>query len=200
MQASISSLEKFKRACLEHCDFLVRELGFTVLPDPLEYNEYSVRFRKGTMGVDVYGEGYGTIADCKLRHGDTEVSVWTYAPIPARQPRMRRKKGSMPTQLEQIEGIAAALREHWMDFLAGDPTSFHQRLTAWTDYWNNQRATPAQLARKPFNVASTQAGHAFKNGEFSRVVDLLSPYAAVLGKKQRKMLETSLERAGSDSN
>ena len=104
------------------------------------------------------------------------------------------------TQIEQIGEIAAELREHWVDFLGGDPTSFHQRHTAWTEYWRSRRPTPEQLAMKPFNVACTQAGHAFKRGEFASVVLLLTPYSAVLGKKQRKMLETSLERAGSNSD
>jgi hypothetical protein len=199
MSVAIPSLGEFKDAILTHCGFLLRDFGFTALPDPLEHNEYSVRFRKGKFGVDVYGEGYGTHVDCRLLHGSSEESVWIHRPVPARLPRKRRTKGPGPTQLAQIERIAGALREHWTDFLEGDLTSFRQRSAAWLAFQRSLKRTPEQMARRPFDIASTEAGHAFKSGEFARVVLLLRPYSALLGKKQKQMLETSLDRVRNDS-
>src|SRR5262245_52312748 len=58
------TLEEFKEACRRECSFLVSEYDFQEMPDPREYNVFSVCFRRGSLGVDVYGEGWGQHASC----------------------------------------------------------------------------------------------------------------------------------------
>jgi len=124
--APIPTIEEFLACCDAACEFLVREHGFERLPAPREHNPYSVRFRKGALGVDVYGESYGQAASCDLLRGEVRLDLGLL--VPAAQRQAPRRKGPRPGQLAQIQTIAARLKLHAADFLQGETGRFE---TAW---------------------------------------------------------------------
>jgi len=118
------TLEEFIAACDSALSFLVRDYGFVRLARPMEYNRYSVRFKKGELEVDIYGESYGGSAECQLVRGSDRVYLSLLLPPSARQPRPQG-------QLAQIAAIASELRQHASDFLGGDPARFDAWLAEW---------------------------------------------------------------------
>src|SRR5262245_14067931 len=186
------TLEEFKDACRRECDFLVSEYSFQEMPEPREYNEFSVRFRRGSLGVDVYGEGWGEFARCDLIHGDERLEFGSLVPATAWPPRSRR---SPPNQLEQIVTIGTLLRAHCNDFLTGDLGRFTAALARWKEITRPRAITPAQREQRAFDSACSEAGHAFKRGEFGRVIELLAPHTSRLGRRHAAMLEAARKRA-----
>jgi hypothetical protein len=123
------SLAEFLAACDRECAFLVREHGFVRLDEPLEYNRFSVRFRKGELEVHVYGENYGQTASCDLVQGGERLPLGLLVPAARRPARTRR--GAVPGQLAQVQAIAATLEAHAGDVLRGDFTRFDAALAEW---------------------------------------------------------------------
>jgi hypothetical protein len=74
------TLEEFLACCDRECEFLVRDYGFERLSSPKEYNEYSVRFRKMELEVDIYGENWGATASCDLIRGEDHVYLGLLVP------------------------------------------------------------------------------------------------------------------------
>src|SRR5215510_9229541 len=111
------------------------------LSSPLEFNPYSVRFRKGELGVDVYGESYGETASCDLVRGEDRLSPGLLVPAEMRTPHKRKK--SRPGQLAQIREIAALLKLHASDFLRGDTGRFDSALAEWRRITRPREVTEA---------------------------------------------------------
>src|SRR5262245_45648855 len=123
------TLEEFLTCCRTACGFLVTEFGFTLLDSPREYNEFSVCYRKGDLGVEIYGENWGENASCDLLHGKEELDLVFL--VPRQEPRPRTRKHPRPGQLEQVQHLAGWLKDHASDFLGVDLTQLDADLSEW---------------------------------------------------------------------
>jgi hypothetical protein len=170
----------------------VRDYGFIQLDAPREYNEFSVRFRKGELGVDIIGENWGQNASCDLLRGKDDVGLGWYLTEAQRATLKRRRV--RPGQLEQIEILAAVLKEHAVDFLSGDLTRFEAVFAEWQRVTRPRPITEAHRQERARQTALTEAGHASKGANYAEVVRLLEPHAEALSPRQRRMLETAREK------
>jgi len=191
----VPTLEEFLACCETACEFLVREYGFLRLSSPREYNRYSVRYQKGDLGVDVYGESYGETASCDLVKGGARLDLGLLVPAAQRKP--PRRKGTRPGQLAQIQEIAARLKLHASDFLSGDTSRFDSAVKEWERITRPRPVTEAQRMERQRQQAVTAAGHASRRVDYAEVVRLLEPYADELSPHQRRMLEVAREKLGS---
>jgi hypothetical protein len=187
----IPSLEEFIACCDAEYGYLVREFGFERLLDPMEYNPFSVCFRKGELGVDIYGENWGQNASCDLVRGKDRLYLWWIVPAPEREKYRSRHRRA---QLEQVSLLAAVLRQHAPDFLAGDFSRFDAAFAEWTRVTRPRPVTEAQRQYRALQTAVTEAGHASKRGDHAEVVRLLEPHAAELSQHQRRMLDDAREK------
>jgi hypothetical protein len=120
----IPSLADFIGACDASFAFLILEYGFTRAAETTEHSPYGVRYRKGELAVDVYGEGYGTLAACALLRGSDRIDLVWMLPAPERKP--------LPQgQLAQVTALAAQVRRYASDFLRGDTTRYDAALIEW---------------------------------------------------------------------
>lgn len=190
--APIPTLEEFLAACETECGFLAREFGFVRMAEPREYNEFSVRFRKGELGVDLYGENWGQAASCDLFRGQDRLPLSLIVPAAVR--RAWAPKDAPRGQLAQIRTIAAVLRQHASDFLGGDMSRFDPAFTEWQRMTQWQPPTEAARLERERALAVTNAGHAFKRSDFAEVVRLLEPHEPGLSAHQRKLLQIARDR------
>lgn len=154
----VPTLSEFLTCCELECEFLVREYGFVRLHLPREYNDYSVRFRKGEFGVDVYGETYEETASCDLLRSEERLYLgWL---VPAAERQARKRKGARPGQLAQVHDIATRLRLHASDFLRGDSSRFDSALAEWKRVTQPRQLTEAGRIERERQQAVAAAGHA----------------------------------------
>lgn len=186
------TLDEFLACCEAAFSFLVDDYGFQRLATPREYNNYSVRYRKGELGVDIYGEGWGKYASCDLLLGDAELSPGLLIPASQRTQPARRKKPL--GQLDQIRLIAETLKIHAADFLSGDLRRFDAALAEWRRITRHRPVTAAHRLERERQQAFMAAGHASKRGDHAEVVRLLEPFEDHLSLHQRRMLATSREK------
>ena len=189
----IPTLDEFLACCQAACEFLVRDFGFQQLPSPMEYNEYSMRFRKGEFGVDIYGTNWGQNASCDLVRGGARLGPGML--IPASQRAAHRPRGN-PGQLEQIQHIATFLKQHAGDFLSGDFSRFDAAHTEWLRITRPTVVTEAHRAEQRRQQDFLAAGHASKRGDHAEVIRLLEPHAGSLSSHQRRLLETARQNLG----
>jgi hypothetical protein len=190
--APTPSLEEFLACCDAECGFLVREFGFARLEAPREYNPYSVCFRKGPLGVDVFGESWGQSASCELVRGEDSLYLGLMVPVEHRP--KRAHPGAPAGQLDQVRTIAMRLKLHAADFLSGDLRRFEAALAEWKRVTRPREISEAQRLDRLRLQAVTAAGHASRRADHAEVVRLLQPYADSLSLHQRRMLEMALER------
>jgi len=195
----IPSLEEFLACCDVECEFLVREYGFERLAEPREFNEFSVRFRKGDLEVHVYGENWGEAASCDLVKGGEELFLGLLVPAAERQTPKRRRRGPGPGQLAQIRVIATRLKQHASDVLRGDFARFDAALAEWKRITRPREVTQAHRLERQRQQALTAAGHASKRGDHAEVVRLLEPYADGLSPRQRRMLDAAREQSNNEA-
>ena len=189
------TLEEFLRHCHEQCGFLVSEYGFELLPDPLEYNAFSMRFVKGELGVDLYGESYGENASCDLVRGTDRLALGFMMPVDERKPRKLRRV--IRGQLAQIDDIADRLERHASEFLRGDTQRFDAALAEFKELTKpGPPITEERRQERAREQAIATAGHAAKRGDHAEVVRLLEPHAAHLSPHQRQLLEAARARLG----
>ena len=190
----VPTLAEFIACCQAECEFLAGEYGFVLLASPREHNRFSVRFRKGEFGVDVYGEGYGETASCDLVRGEDRLPLSML--VPAADRGAHRRKRARPGQLAQVQRIATQLKLHASDFLCGDSSRFDAALAEWRRITQPRLVTEAQRIERERQQALTAAGHASKRADHAEVVRLLQPYADGLSPHQRRMLEMAREKLG----
>ena len=160
----------------------------------MEYNEYSVRFRKGDLEVVVYGENWGQAASCDLVRGKERLSPGFLVPAADRQaPKSKRVR---PDQLAQVRNIASILQRHASDFLRGDCSRFDVALAEWKRITRPRPITDAHRLERERAQAVTAAGHATRRADYAEVVRLLEPHVNALSQHQRRMLELARERLG----
>lgn len=181
------TLEEFKAAVDMAFAFLVRDYGFERMAQPREYNEFSVCFRKGELGVDVYGESWGQTAGCELVRGKDRLSPGFLIPRDERKP----MRGG---QLAQIEDSAALLQRYGSEFLRGDCTQFDVALAEWNRITAPRPYTEAMRLERELQMALALAGHAAKRNDHAEVVRLLEPHASELSPHQKRMLDEAQEK------
>jgi hypothetical protein len=194
LSASPPTLAEFIACCDAECEFLVRDYGFVRLPSPREYNEFSVCFRKGALGVDVYGENWGENASCELLRGADRLYLGMLVPVV--QGEIQKRKPVQLPQLEQVHAIADQLKVHASDFLRGDLARYDAGLAEWRRITRPRPVTQAQIMERKRQTAVTLAGHAHRRGDHAEVVRLLEPWAAELSSRQRRMLENARAATG----
>jgi hypothetical protein len=192
----IPTLEEFLACCDAACEFLVHEYGFVRMATPMEYNPYSVRYRKGELGVDVYGESWGETAACHLVRGEDRLSPGLLVPA-AQRPAPRRKEVRRG-QLAEVEAIAELLQRHAADFLGGDCRHFDSVLKEWKRITRPRPMTEAHRLERERQQAFTAAGHASRKGDHAEVVRRLEPHESSLSPHQRHMLEIARAQLGSE--
>ena len=122
--APIPTLAEFLGACDAAFAFLILEHGFERAAEKMEHAPYGVRYRKGELGVDVYGESYGKTAACALLRGLDRLDLGLLLP-PAE--RKRLPSG----QLAQVAALGAQLQQYGSDFLRGDLARYDAALMEW---------------------------------------------------------------------
>lgn len=189
------TLDEFLSHCRAQCAFLVSEYGFEILPTPKEYNPFSVRFVKGELGVDIYGENYGENASCDLNRGTDRLALGFMMPVEERKPPKLRRV--IRGQLAQIDDIADRLKRHASEFLEGDTQRFDAALAEYKELTKpGPPITEERRQERAREQAIALAGHAAKRGDHDEVVRLLEPHAAHLSPHQRQLLETARARLG----
>ena len=196
--ASTPTLEEFLATCHAACDFLVQEFGFVRMETPREFNPFSVRYRKGELGVELYGESWGESAACDLLRGSDNLYLGLLVPRVERKKPSR--KAARPGQLEQIHTLAAVLKLHAADFLSGDCARFDAALAEWRRVTRHREPSEAQKIERQLQEAVAEAGHASKRGEHAEVVRRLEPHEKALSAHQRRMLETARRKLGGEGD
>lgn len=192
------TLPEFLACCRAECEFLVSEYGFELLAEPREYNDFSVRFRKGELGVDIYGENWGASASCELLRGKDELYLGFLVPAAERQAQGKRKVS--PGQLEQVRTIADRLKRHASDFLRGDFSRFDAALAEWRRVTAPRPVTEEQRVWRERALATSLAGHASRRGDHAEVVRLLEPHVKALSPRQKRMLDAAREAQRSEGS
>jgi len=185
------TLEEFRACCDASFSFLIGEYGFERLAAPTEYNDFSVRFRKGELEVVVIGENWGESASCELLRGKDELYYGFLVPASARETKRRRQPLG---QLEQIRAMAGFVQRHVTDFLRGDLARFELALAEWRRVTQPRPISDAHRHEREKAQAVTAAGHASRHGDHATVVRHLEPFAGELSAHQRRMLDTARER------
>jgi hypothetical protein len=183
----IPTLADFIGACDASFAFLILEYDFVRAAEPREYNPFSVFYRKDNREVEVYGEGYGQYASCDLVIDEDHLDLVFLIPAAER-------KALPKGQLAQVRELAARLRQHGADFLAGDTGRYATALAEWKRITTHRPVTEAHRHERELNTAVTEAGHASKRGDYAKVVQLLEPFAHELSPHQRRTLDDARER------
>jgi hypothetical protein len=192
----IPSFEEFRECVLAAYAPLIRTMGFVELPrrQGRNLNRFSVRIGNATTTIEVEGIHWGTAAWTKVFRTSGRGASGEGLPInrllQLRQglqfERASKRRRKQPDQLADLTETAAAILEHARDVLMGDFSELDQ--IAEQDRLIRQeqlkKALPKQ--QKAAVVAASEAGHAFKRGDYARVVELLEPHLPHLSPSQRK--------------
>jgi hypothetical protein len=196
---AVRPVEKFRAGVLAAYEPIMREFGFVELPlrKGKYVNKFAVRIGNTAAVIEVEGTGYGSGAWTKVfRAGDADTSYYGL-PIGAlllqRQglspTDLKKRRGKPIGQLGEIQAAAAMLLEHAKDVLSGDFSKLdeiaeQQRLLK--QEWLSNALSGEEKAAV---VAASEAGHAFKRGDYGKVVALLEPHLDRLSESQRRRLE-----------
>ena len=195
-RAQPPTLDEFLACCRAEFEFLVSEFGFEQLAEPREYNDFSMRFRKGEQEVYILGENWGESASCELVRGKDELYYAFLLPAAVRQARGGKRR--VLGQLEQIRAIAGYVRNHASDFLRGDFVRFDAALAEWRRMTAPRPITEAQREERRRASDVSLAGHASTRGDHAEVVRLLEPHASALSARQKRMLDEARKALGNE--
>jgi len=199
----IPSFDEFRAWVLAAYAPLMRSMGFVELPGRQGKGVtcFTVRLQNATTIIEVEGIHYGTAAWTKVFRASDKEETGAGLPIyrllqlrqglTAKQHRRRNRQG----QLAEVEETAAAIIKHAGDVLLGDFSEL-ERL-AETERLLQRKRLEKALPReeKAAAVAASEAGHAFKRGDYAKVVELLEPHLAHLSPSQRRRY--AVAKAGS---
>ena len=131
MNDRVPTLEEFQHTCREEFAFLIQSYGFHEAMTAQASGRFAVRFEKGVLGLEILGEGYGTVASCNLTRAGKGPLDLVYLVPPIDRPRRSAKRVRMG-QLDHVRELAQMARAHTQDVLAGDGSRFE---SAWSE-WN----------------------------------------------------------------
>lgn len=198
--ATKPSYEQFRKCVLESYQEAIEDFGFQEIPRSSGKftNEYMVRLTNETTLIEVEGIHYGFGAWAKLYKAVPKTESNSFLPtnrlLSSRMGTIRSVKRKEPVgQLREVQEDAEAILKHARDVLEGDFTAIDlvaEQILAEEQERKRNAPSPEQRAA---NSACSEAGHAFKNEEHAKVVELLSPHLEYLPVSQRKRYEISLK-------
>jgi len=196
----MNSLDAFKEWCSDAFSFL-KEYGFIEAPLPKDgfTNQYQVIFSKDDIELKILGEGYGRIASVLfVAPNGIEVPCGCLDKNSQLAKNVRKKGGVELSQREQIYSAAKFIATHLKPILLGDYTYLIEHGNHLFEQREKSRESlrkfindPKARAERAAIVAISEAGHAFRNEQFKRVVELLEPHIKYLPPKQIERLEIS---------
>jgi hypothetical protein len=196
------SFDEFRACVLAAYALIIRDLGFVELPPRQgeHLNKFAVRIGNGMAVIEVEGIGYGTAASTKIfRASDAEDNRYGLPigallrqrqGLDAKETRKRQtRRSKLPDQLGDIRDSAAAILEHARDVLAGDFTALDQIVARERLMREERQAKALPPEIKAAVVAASQAGHAFRRGDYRKVIELLKPHLPHLPQSQQKRFQ-----------
>jgi hypothetical protein len=198
-------LQHFRAVCEKEFGFLIEEYEFTPAPLPAgEFvNEFQCRLSNGMLTLVVEGVAYGRDAMVSMEDNcGRSVGIACLLPgwAPFAKPKKRKEKNRLD-QDQQIAQAAQQLREHGQDILNGDLERFNKigdRINSIMKRFEEEarEASLSSPEQRVANAAASEAGHAFKRGDYALVAKLLEPHLELLPPSQRKRYEVARQRAG----
>ena len=176
----------------------MRDLGFReVEPRKGRHaNKFTIRIGNPTTVIEVEGIHWGSAAWTKIFRASDAEDGYYGLPISklvrlrqglTENARKRLRKSS--GQLSDIDNMACAIIEHAMDVLMGDFSALDAIVEQERILHQEQLAKALPKEQKEAVIAASQAGHAFKRGDYLGVVALLAPHLPYLSASQRKRFE-----------
>ena len=206
------SLHEFRQHVLNEYSDLIQHQGYREEESPADRygHPFKIQLTNGVIVLIVEGINWGLNAatyigrypysdDLSIR-GEWSLPVWRLinqrrGVSPASLSKARRKR-RQPGQLEQISTDARLLKEYGSDVIAGDLKAVDDLKRQEKEREAAARANAPFIVQRRADVAVTDAGHAFKRGEYHRVVELLEPHLALLPPSQRKRYEIACRHIG----
>src|SRR5262245_17103359 len=201
MGKPIPSFDEFRACVLAAYTPLLRSKGFVELPRRKgEYvNKFSVRIGSAATILEVEGIHWGTAAWTKVFRasdgGDDREGLPIHKLCQLRQgltakqvEKAQKRRQKWPDQLAEIKETAATILEHAMDVLEGDFSDLDALAERERHIREEQLAKAPTKEQKGAAVAASEAGHAFKRGDYAKVIELLEPHLPHLSASQRKRL------------
>ncbi|HAV78137.1 MAG TPA: hypothetical protein DCX53_12380 [Anaerolineae bacterium] len=183
------AIENFKNICRNEFSYLLTEYGFQEEDATLREfeNEFQIRFVRPDLTVVIEGIHYGSAAtvylyDSKKRKTFPRLLNPDFQPFPSK--RIKRK---MTSQEEEIKEESQLLLLYGTDLLKGDFSSFERALEKTQIFWAKYKS------RRQFGVAEQEAVEAYRNQDWTKVVEALEPYEEKISKKMGKKLNIARE-------
>ena len=196
------SLIEFRTCVFDSYAPVIHSMGFVELkPRQGEYvNDFSVRIGNDTTVIEVDGINYGFHAWTKIFRAsaadDDRYGLPIYKLLQQRQGlnakeirQLHRREQNCADQLEEVREKAKAILSHAKDVLSGDFSTLDKIAEQERHLQQEQLAKALPSEQKAAVVAATEAGHAFKRGDFHNVVALLEPHLSRLPASQQKRFE-----------
>ncbi len=101
---------------------------------------------------------------------------------------MRKRRRKQLDQLADIRDAATAILEHARDVLLGDFSKLDEIAEQERRLRQEQLKKALPSEQKAAVVATSRVGHAFKRGDYRKVVQLLEPHLPYLSPSERKRL------------
>jgi len=184
-----SAIEKFKNVCRNEFSYLLTKFGFREDNAKLgEFeNEFQIRFIRHDLTVVIEGIHHGSstmvyIQDIKHRQ------IFPMLLKPDFQPaRNKKTKPKLIGQAEEIKVEAQLLLQYGNELLKGDFSEFERA------FEKKGKAWAGNESRRQFGVAVQEAVDAFRNQDWSKVVESLESYEEKISVKMAKKLKTARE-------
>ncbi len=171
-----------------------RELGRR----PGEFvNEFTVRLGNQTIVIEVEGINWGMNAWTKVLRASEADQDRYGLPISTLLAQRIRAAGGKPAhkpkgQAAQIQALARLILEHAKDVLRGDLSALDALVQAEREREAERRARAPSAEQRALLAATARAGHAFKRGDYTQVVELLRPHLTLLSSSQRERYDVAL--------
>ena len=198
----LDTIQAFRACVLDAYRPLLEQGGFRELGKrPGEFvNKFSVRLGNQTTVIEVEGINWGMNAWTKVLRACEADQDRHGLPIGSLLARRIRSAGGKPGtrpkgQAAQIQASARLIFEHAKDALGGDFSALDELVRMERERMAQRQACAPSREERAMLVATARAGHAFKQGDYGTVVELLRPHLALLPSSQRERYEIALSRA-----
>jgi hypothetical protein len=195
----LSTVEAFRACVLDAYRALLDQGGFRELGRrPGEFvNEFTVRIGNQTTVIEVEGINWGMNAWTKVLRASEADQDRYGLPIGSLLAQRIRAAGGKPAsrpkgQAAQIQAWARLILEHAKDVLGGDFSALDALVRAEREREAERRAQTPSAEQRALLAAAAKAGHAFKKGDYQKVVELLRPHLVLLSSSQRKRYDVAL--------
>lgn len=193
----MSSMETFKEWCREAFSFL-DTYNFKEYPlgNDKYVNHYQVIYSRDGIKLIILGESYGTKASIHfMAPNGEEIPYERLAQNHEASKTPKNKRKMEFSQKEQIYFAAQFIQNNLKNVLQGDYTLLTQRSQQLAEEKAKNRTDlakflndPEAQAKRDAIVAISEAGHAFKNKNYKKVVEILEPHIKYLPPKQLERL------------